>query len=239
MEFSLKGKNALITGIYGGIGSAIAKEMLETGAVVIGLGRRPYENEDIDYYQCDVGDTGRCDAVIGHIIEKYGRIDVLVNNAGITRDAFTTHMTPEQFDEVIRVNLKGAWNVTRKIGPLMKKNNSGSIISISSSVGLYGNAGQSNYAASKAGLIGMSRSWAKEFGYNGTNVRVNVVVPGVTETKMLNGLTDKCLDTFESKTLMKRFAKPEEIANAVLFLASDFASYITGTELCVDGGLRL
>jgi 3-oxoacyl-[acyl-carrier protein] reductase len=148
-------------------------------------------------------------------------------------------MTEEQFDQVIAVNLKGVWNLTRLIGPLMQSQKSGSIINISSVVGIYGNIGQVNYSATKAGVIGMTKSWAKEFSFKGGNVRVNAVAPGYTMTDMMKTVSDELLEVFKKSTMLGRLAKPEEIANAVLFLASDMASYITGEVLNVNGGMRL
>ena len=167
------------------------------------------------------------------------RIDILVNCAGITRDAMTKKMSEEQFDQVMEVNVKGVWNLTRLIGPAMQANKSGSIINISSVVGIFGNVGQSNYAASKAAVIGMTKSWAKEFALKGGNVRVNAVAPGYTETNMLSTVPVELLEKFRSSTALGRLAEPVEIANSVLFLASDLSSYITGEVLNVNGGMRL
>lgn len=236
----LENKTAVVSGAGGGIGTAIVKTLTDYGATVVGIGvSEEIEDKSIDYYVCDVADSKACGIIIADIISKYGRIDVLVNCAGITRDAMTKKMSEEQFDEVIAVNLKGVWNLTRFIGPHMQSNHQGSIINISSVVGVYGNIGQSNYAAAKAGVIGMTKSWAKEFALKDGNVRVNAIAPGYTMTNMLKTVPQKLLDQFASQTMLGRLAYPEEIANVVLFLASDLASYVTGTTIQVDGGIRL
>lgn len=237
----LKDKIAVVTGAAGGIGSKICEVFKENGAVVIGLEHTGggAHLEDVDYMLLDVVDTEHCKMVYEKIVEKYKKIDILVNCAGITRDALTRKMSEAQFDEVINVNLKGVWNLTRHFGPHMQTNKSGSIINISSVVGTYGNIGQANYAATKAGLFGMTKSWAKEFSFNGGNVRVNAVAPGYTLTKMVKSVPEALLKKFESQTMLGRLAEPVEVANVVLFLASDLSSYVTGTVIEVDGGMRL
>jgi 3-oxoacyl-[acyl-carrier protein] reductase len=238
----LKDKVAVVTGSTGGIGTAIVKAFIEQGATVVGLER--YEKHIVDsekYYQkkLDVSHTSDCEDVIDEIYSEFGRVDILVNCAGITRDAMTKKMTEEKWDEVINVNLKGTWNVTRLIGPKMQEQKSGSIINISSIVGVFGNIGQANYAATKAGVIGMTKSWAKEFALKGGNVRVNAIAPGYTMTPMLETVPQHLLDQFANQTMLGRLAKPGEIANVVLFLASDLSSYITGEVINVNGGMRL
>ena len=171
--------------------------------------------------------------------EKHGKIDVLVNNAGITADSMTRKMSDEQWDRVINVNLKGVFNVTREIGPLMEETGGGSIINISSIVGVYGNIGQANYAATKAGVIGMSKTWAKEFARKGVPVRVNAIAPGYIMTDILKTVPQELLDKFAKLTMLGRLGEPHEIAGAALFLASDEASYVTGHVLEVNGGMRL
>jgi len=172
-------------------------------------------------------------------VKKYGRIDILVNNAGITRDALVQKMTDDMWNLVIDVNLKGVFNLTRLVGPLMMTNNYGSIINISSVVGEYGNIGQTNYAATKAGVIGMSKTWAKEFARKGANVRCNAIAPGYVMTDILKTVPEDLLAKFASMTMLGRLGQPEEIANAALFLASDESSYVTGHVLSVNGGMRL
>jgi 3-oxoacyl-[acyl-carrier protein] reductase len=187
----------------------------------------------------NVTDTNQCEEVINKIIEKYGKIDVLVNNAGITADALTVKMSDDQWNRVIDVNLKGTFNVTRLVGPKMVEQKTGSIINISSVVGEFGNIGQANYAATKAGVIGMTKSWAKEFARKGEQVRVNAIAPGYVLTDILKTVPQDLLDGFAQLTMLKRLGQPEEIANVILFLASDEASYITGHTLSVNGGMRL
>ncbi len=237
----LKDKICIITGASSGIGKEITSVFLENGAKVIGVDNAHEEGyfDGIDFYKLDVSNSKECEVFYEKIMKKYSSVNVLVNCAGITRDALTKKMTEEQFDSVINVNLKGVWNMTKFIGPLMQANRNGSIINISSVVGVYGNIGQSNYAASKSGVIGMTKSWAKEFAYKNGNVRVNAVAPGYTMTNMLKTVPQDLLDKFASQTMLGRLAEPIEIANSVLFLASDLSSYITGTVLQVDGGMRL
>lgn len=237
----LVGKTAVVTGANGGIGRAICKVFLENGATVIGLIHRNQEglDERIKYYSLDLSDTSACEKTFGAITEITDKVDILVNCAGITRDAMSSKMSEQQWDEVIDVNLKSVWNLTRLIGPMMQKNHTGSIINISSVVGVFGNIGQVNYAASKAGLIGLTKSFAKELAHRGGNVRVNAVAPGYTMTNMMKTVPDKLLEQFKGQTMLGRLADPYEIANAVLFLASDLSSYVTGEVLNVNGGMRL
>ena len=242
IEYNLSDKVALVTGANGGIGSCICDMMIKCGATVVGIGVGNIPdslNKVVDYIECNVADYSACENLFNSITAKYGHIDILVNCAGITRDALTSKMTEKQFDDVISVNLKGVWNITHLVGPAMQKNGYGSIINIASVVAEFGNIGQANYAASKAGLIGMTKTWAKEFAYKGANVRVNAVAPGYTMTDMLKTVPEELLAKFASYTMLGRLAQPEEIAHAVLFLASDFASYITGTTINVNGGMRL
>lgn len=237
----LKDKTAVVTGANGGIGRAICKVFLENGAVVIGLihNDRSELDDRVKYFSMDITSTAECQKVFAKIAAITEKIDILVNCAGITRDAMTSKMEEEQWDEVIDVNLKGAWNLTRLIGPMMQRNRSGSIINISSVVGIYGNIGQTNYAASKAGLIGLTKSFAKEFAMKGGNVRVNAVAPGYTMTNMMKTVPEKLLEKFRGQTMLGRLAEPIEIANSVLYLASDLSSYVTGEVLNVNGGMRL
>lgn len=237
----LKNKVAIVTGASRGIGLEIARLFLANGAQVIGLSSKHgngFEN-GIDFFKVNVASLEDCQEFYEIIMDKYGHVDVLVNNAGITRDALTKKMSELQFDEVIATNLKGVFNMTKCFGPQMQEQKNGSIINISSVVGIYGNIGQANYAATKAGLIGMTKSWAKEFAYKGGNVRVNAIAPGYTMTDMLKTVPQALLDKFAAQTMLGRLAEPEEIANVALFLASDLASYVTGTTLQVDGGMRL
>lgn len=237
----LNGKNAIVTGATGGIGEQICKLFIKNGAKVIGvdISVAKERTDQVEYIEMDISDYDSCNEYIGNIIKKYNHIDILVNCAGITSDSMTKKMTEEQFDNVISVNLKGVWNVTKFVGPHMQSNKYGSIINVSSVVGIFGNIGQSNYAATKAGIIGMTKSWAKEFALKGGNVRVNAVAPGYTLTSMVKSVPKDLLEKYASQTMLGRLAEPIEIANVVLFLASDMSSYITGTTIQADGGMRL
>lgn len=237
----LKDKVAVITGGAKGIGAEIAKLYALEGAKVIAvdMGEMTYEQENVEFYRLNITDTEGCKKFFDDIIAKYGRIDVLVNNAGITRDAMTRKMTDEMWDAVINVNLKGIFNLVRYIGPQMEANNYGAIINISSVVGVFGNIGQANYAATKAGVIGLTKTWAKEFARKGAPVRVNAIAPGYVMTDILKTVPQDLLDQFAALTMLKRLGQPEEIAKVALFLASDDASYITGQTIQADGGMRL
>lgn len=237
----LKDKVAIVTGASRGIGKEIAILFADQGAKVIGcaLNDFEYEHDNIEGIILDVSKTADCEKAYNKIIEKYGKVDILVNNAGITRDALTAKMSEEMWDEVIDINLKGVFNLTRLVGPQMAANKSGSIINISSVVGEYGNIGQANYAASKAGLIGLTKTWAKEFARKGEQVRVNAIAPGYIMTDMLKTVPENLLNDFAQLTMLKRLGMPEEIAKTALFLASDDASYITGQVISVNGGMRL
>jgi 3-oxoacyl-[acyl-carrier protein] reductase len=185
----------------------------------------------------DVTDRASLEAMAKRVAEKWGRIDVLINNAGITQDATLAKMTEEQFDRVIDINLKGVFNATQAVLPQMVAQGKGKIINTSSVVGLYGNFGQTNYAATKAGVIGMTKSWAKELARKG--ITANAVAPGFIQTEMTASMPEKVLSLMEEKTPVGRLGKPEDIAKAYLFLASDDADFINGTVLSVDGGLVL
>ena len=237
----LTGKTAVITGGARGLGEAMAKIFVTEGAKVIAcdMGEPQYTLDNVEFYKLNVTEGEACKKFADYAIQKYKKIDILVNNAGITRDTMTRKMTDEQWDIVIDVNLKGAFNLTRYIGPHMEDTGGGSIINISSIVGEYGNIGQANYAATKAGVIGLSKSWAKEFARKGVPVRCNVIAPGYTMTDILKTVPEELLQKFAAQTMLGRLGKPEEIAYAALFLASDEASYVTGHVLSVNGGMRL
>lgn len=238
----LKDKVAIVTGGADGLGAAMCKLFAKEGAKVIAVDIAEvltYEAENVELYHLSVTDTDGCQELCEYVSEKYGRIDILVNNAGITRDGMTKKMTDEMWNLVIDVNLKGVFNLTRIVGPLMEKQGVGAIVNISSVVGVYGNIGQANYAASKAGVIGMTMTWAKEFARKGAAVRVNAIAPGYTMTNILKTVPQSLLDDFAKLTMLGRLGQPEEIANAALFLVSDDASYITGQTLNVNGGMRL
>ena len=237
----LEGKVAVITGGARGLGAAMAELFAKEGArvVAVDLGDATYENPNIELYKLNITDSVACKEFYDYAIEKYGHVDILVNNAGFTKDAMTRKMTDDMFDAVIAVNLKGVFNLTRYFGPKMEENNYGSIINISSVVGVFGNIGQANYSASKAGVIGMTKTWAKEFARKGANVRCNAIAPGYIMTDMLKTVPQNLLDDFAKLTMLKRLGQPHEIANAALFLASDESSYVTGQVLEVNGGMRL
>ena len=237
----LKGKIAVVTGGAKGLGKEMALRFANEGAQVIAadMMKLSYEHESVTGYILNVTNANACKEFFDEIIEKYGKIDILVNNAGITRDSMTRKMTDDQWNLVIDVNLKGVFNLVRHIGPQMELIGGGSIINISSVVGEYGNIGQANYAATKAGMIGLTKSWAKEFARKGVPVRVNAISPGYIMTDILKTIPEDLLAKFANLTMLKRLGQPIEIANAALFLASDESSYVTGHTLSVNGGMRL
>ncbi|MEH7118767.1 3-oxoacyl-[acyl-carrier-protein] reductase [Neobacillus vireti] len=234
----------LITGGAQGIGKETARKFLLEGANVVicdydeAAGRNALEdlnNENAEFFQVDVTDSAQVQEMVQSIIQKHGKIDVLINNAGITLDGFLTKMEESDWEKVIAVNLSGVFKCTKAVAPFMLKQGSGVILNASSVVGLYGNIGQTNYAATKAGVIGLTKSWGKEFGPKG--IRVNAVAPGFIETGMTAAVPEKVLNYMKDKTPLKKIGKPEDIAAAYLFLASEDAKYINATVLSVDGGL--
>ena len=236
----LEGKIAIITGASRGIGLEVAKLFVKEGAKVIGTYNHNENNIDgVEFYKVDITNREEVKKFVDNVINKYKKVDILVNNAGITSDSLTKKMNDDNFDKVINTNLTGTYNITKLVGPIMQDNHGGSIINISSIVGIYGNIGQVNYAASKSGIIGMTHTWAKEFAMKDGNVRVNAVAPGYTMTEMLETVPEELLNKFKDMTLLKKLAEPKDIANAVLFLASDNASYITDEVLNVNGGMKL
>jgi len=237
----LKGKTAVVTGGARGLGEAMAKLFAAEGAKVIAcdMGDPLNSYDNVEFYKLNVTDVDACKKFTEYAVGKYRKIDILVNNAGITKDSMTRKMTDEMWDAVIAVNLKGVFNLTRFIGPHMEDSGGGSIINISSIVGEYGNIGQINYAATKAGVIGMAKTWAKEFARKGVPVRCNAIAPGYIMTDILKTVPQDLLDKFAAATMLGRIGQPDEIAKAALFLASDDASYVTGTVLQVNGGMRL
>lgn len=238
----LKNRIAIVTGGTKGIGLEIVKLFSKEGAVVVACARNEVDlsnYKNVVFHKLDVTDADSCKALVDFTLEKYGRIDILVGNAGITKDAMTRKMSGDDFDCVINTNLKGIFNLTKLVGPIMEEQGYGSIVNISSIVGEYGNIGQANYAASKAGIIGMSKSWAKEFSRKGLPVRVNVVCPGYILTEMVKTVPQELLDKFAQQTMLKRLGEPKEIAQVVMFLASDRASYVTGAVIDANGGMRL
>lgn len=243
----LKGKVALVTGASRGIGSEIAKGLAAKGAaVIINFSGSKDKAEDVKreieiaggaaaLYQWDVSDYAACEVCMQKIIREYGQLDILVNNAGITKDGLLMRMSEEDFDRVIQVNLKGAFHTIRFASRQMIKQKGGRIINISSVAGIVGNSGQANYAAAKAGLIGLTKTAAKELASRG--ITVNAVAPGFIDTDMTAGLSDKVRESAAALIPLGVFGKSEDIAAAVLFLASKDAGYITGQVLHVDGGM--
>lgn len=233
-------KVIIVTGGTKGIGLATVELLEENGAKAVACARNSNESLLLnDFYELDVTSVESCKNLFNKVIEKYGRIDGLVNNAGITKDSLTKKMSSADIFSVIETNLVGAFNLIQFIGPYMMERGCGSIVNISSIVGEYGNIGQANYAASKAGLIGATKSWAKEFAMKGQNVRVNAVCPGYIMTDMLSSVPEKLIDKFSSQTMLKRLGQPEEVAEVIQFLLCDKSSYITGAVIDVNGGMRL
>lgn len=237
----LENKVAIVTGGSRGIGKEIVNLFVEEGVKKV-ISFDMSETEETDKIKSVIVDVTNREAVqkaVEALKEEFGTIDILINNAGIVKDALLQKMEESDWDKVIDVNLKGVFNLTQAVAPIMLEAGTGSIVNISSVVGLYGNIGQTNYAATKAGVIGMSYTWAKEFTRKGATIRTNVVAPGYVQTEMMETVPEKVLQPIREKTPLKRLAKPREIANAVLFLASDEASYVNGHVLEVTGGLRL
>ncbi len=241
----LQDKISIITGSARGIGRATALKFAAEGAhvVVCDLDRTSIDTVvktingqggKASGFVVDVTDRSSIDAMVSAVIAKCGRIDTLVNNAGIVQDARMINMTDDQFDKVIDVNLKGTYNCAKAVIDAMLMQQSGVILNASSVVGIYGNFGQTNYAASKFGVIGMAKTWAREFGRNG--IRANAVCPGMIETDIIKGIPDKVLQSITDRVPLGRLGKPEEIANTYAFLASDEASFINGAVIEVSGG---
>lgn len=247
LENGLEKKVAVVTGASRGIGKAIAEKLASLGAMVIvnynGSRERAEEVKaeieaaqgKAEICQCDVSDYEACETFIQNVIKEYGHLDILVNNAGITRDGLLMKMSEEDFDQVINTNLKGAFNTIRFASRQMLKQRSGRIINLSSVVGVAGNAGQANYVASKAGVIGLTKAAAKELASRG--VTVNAIAPGFIETDMTQVLPEKVKEASVAQIPLGKFGKPEQVAAAAAFLASEDAAYITGQVLHVDGGM--
>ena len=243
----LNGKVAIITGGSRGIGRGIVKSFVEHGANVAftysssSKAAIELENElssnipKVKSYQSNAADFKAAENLTSSVIEDFGKIDILINNAGITKDNLLMRMSEEDFDKVIEVNLKSVFNMTKAVQRFMLKQRYGSIINMSSVVGVKGNAGQANYAASKAGVIGFSKSVALELGSR--NIRCNVIAPGFIETEMTSKLDEEIVAKWRSAIPLKRGGSPIDVANACVFLASDLSSYITGQTLHVDGGM--
>lgn len=238
---NLNGKIAIVTGGARGIGATICEKLAEAGALVYScdLGTGEFSNKNIQSISLDVTNRNNIENFINNINDSHGKIDILVNNAGITKDSLIQKMSEQQWDDVINVNLKGVFNITQAVIPLMLQNNQGSIINMSSVVGVYGNIGQTNYVATKAGVIGLTKAWAKEFSRKGAQIRTNAIAPGFIKTPMTKDLPEKVILGMIDKTPLKRMGEAEDIANTVLFLSSDLSSFITGQIIGVDGGLTI
>ncbi|MFO7937410.1 MAG: 3-oxoacyl-[acyl-carrier-protein] reductase [Kiritimatiellia bacterium] len=243
---SFEGKIAVVTGAARGIGQAVAVDLADRGAdlVLCDLQKEWLEESarlieakgrKVLTLAVDVGDSDAVNAGIKTVMDEFGRVDILVNNAGITKDTLLMRMSDQDWDDVLRVNLKGTFLFSRAVARPMMKQRSGSIVNIASIIGLIGNAGQANYAASKAGVIALTKSTAKELAARG--VRVNSVAPGFISSKMTDALSQEVRDQMLANIPMARFGVPEDIAKAVAFLASDEASYVTGQCLSVNGGM--
>lgn len=245
----LDGKIAVVTGASRGIGRQIALTMAAEGAtVIVNYNGSAAKAEEVvteiceaggqaEAVQCNVADYAKTEEMMKNIIAKYKKIDILVNNAGITKDNLLMKMSEEEFDAVIDINLKGAFNCTKHVSRQMLKQRGGRIINISSVSGVAGNAGQANYCASKAGIIGLTKSVARELGSRG--ITANAIAPGFIDTEMTAVLSDEVKKTMGEQIPLKRFGRTEDIAAAAVFLASDRAAYITGQVLCVDGGMTM
>jgi len=241
----LENKVAIITGAGSGIGKETALLFAREGAKVIVADMNESAGEETVaqinkngeglFVKLDVSSREQAKQMVKITLEKYGKIDILINNAGIVQDAFLSKMTEEQWDKVIDVNLKGVFNCAQAVVEIMMNQGNGVIINTSSIVGLNGNVGQVNYAATKAGLIGMTKTLAKELGKKG--IRVNAVAPGFIATPMTSNVPEKILEMMKEKTPLRRLGEPKDIANAYLYLASDEANFVNGAVLCVDGGL--
>ena len=246
---NFENKTAVITGGSRGIGLAIAKKLAEGGANIAVLyvgdetegkaakAELEQYGTKVEQYFCDVSDFEKSKAVCEQVIAEFGKVDILINNAGITRDKLVLNMDENDFDAVINVNLKGTFNMIKHFYKHFMKNRGGRIVSTSSIVGLIGNAGQANYSASKAGIIGLTKSVARELA--GRNVTVNAVAPGYIGTDMTNVLPDKVKETMKAQIPAKRIGTPEDVANVVAFLCSYEAAYVTGEVIRVDGGLAI
>jgi len=240
----LKDKVAIITGAAKGIGFATAKRFAEEGAKVMiadismeAVKTATAQIPNAEPFVVNVTDRASIQTAVDQILERHGRIDILINNAGITQDARLIKMTEAQFDAVIDVNLKGVFNCTQLVVPHMLEKGKGAVVNASSVVGIYGNFGQTNYSATKFGVIGFTKTWARELGAKG--IRVNAVCPGFISTEMVRAMPENVLQDIEKRSWLGRLGTPEEMANVYLFLASDEASYVNGVALEASGGISL
>lgn len=243
-------KTAIITGSARGIGAAIALRLAKDGFDIAlnDISEKSFENNDImekitalgvrcEKYIADVSSHSECESFVKKVKEDFGSIDVLVNNAGITRDGLLLRMAEENYDDVIRINQKSVFNMTKFVGAVMLRQKSGRIVNLASVAGLYGNPGQMNYSASKGAVIAMTKTAAKELGSRGINV--NAVAPGFIKTPMTDKLTDEQRNAMLAQIAMKRYGEPEEVASVVAFLCSDNAAYVTGQTIEISGGLSM
>ncbi len=243
----LQDKVAIITGAANGLGYEAAVTFVREGAKVALVDfdqtgeQRATElkdqGADVEFFQVDVANRESVDNMVSQVLNRFGKIDILINNAGITRDGMLTKLSQEDFQKVLDVNLTGVFNCTQAVVPHMISQSYGKIISTSSVSGVYGNVGQTNYAATKAAVVGMTKTWAKELGRKGINV--NAVAPGFIETNMVAAVPEKVIEQMKSIIPLQRLGKPSDIANAYLYLASDEATYVNGTTLHVDGGIMM
>lgn len=243
----LQGKVAIITGAANGIGLESAKVFLKEGAKVALVDYDAMTGEkrvaelqvegEAAFYQVDVSNESQVVEMVAMVKERFGKIDILINNAGITKDNMLLKMSGEDFQKVMEVNVNGVFNCTQAVVPHMLENGKGKIINTSSVSGIYGNVGQTNYAASKAAVVGMTKSWAKEFGRK--NINVNAVAPGFVETAMVETIPEKMIQTMLQLVPLQRLGKPSDVANAYLYLASDESDYVNGSVLHVDGGVMM
>ena len=241
-------KTAIVTGSGRGIGAAIAKRLAKDGfdIVVNELSAEAGEQTaeecralgvKASVYACDVSDYAQCEEMVKKVKEEFGAIDVLVNNAGITRDGLLLRMSEETYDDVIRINQKSVFNMTKLVGAVMLRQKSGSVVNLASVAGLYGNPGQMNYSASKGAVIAMTKTSAKELGSRG--IRVNAVAPGFISTPMTDKLTDEQKNAILAQIAMKRYGTADEVANVVAFLCGEQSSYVTGQIIEISGGLSM
>jgi len=235
----LKGRIALVTGGSRGIGKEVVLKFAENGATVISgdLIEPDYSHENVSHVKLNVTDRENIKEVAAQLKEKYGKLDILVNNAGITRDSLLQRMKEEDWDLVVDINLKGVYNVMQGLVSLLLKSESASIINMASVVGLDGNAGQTNYSATKGGVIAMAKSWAKEFGRK--KLRANAIAPGFIKTDMTHVLPEKVVESVLENTPLRSMGEASDVADTALFLASDMSKFITGQVIRVDGGLNL
>ncbi|MCA1030966.1 3-oxoacyl-ACP reductase FabG [Bacillus timonensis] len=243
----LQDKVAIVTGAANGLGLEAAITFVREGAKVAlvdfdssGAERAnelKNQGADVEFFQVNVADRESVDSMVQQVMDRFGKIDILINNAGITRDGMLTKLSSEDFQRVLDVNITGVFNCTQAVVPHMLANGKGKIVNTSSVSGVYGNVGQTNYAASKAAVVGMTKTWAKELGRKGINV--NAVVPGFIETNMVATVPEKVIEQIKAMIPLHRLGKPSDIANAYLFLSSDESDYVNGTSLHVDGGIMM